>query len=212
MKSGSSFCVPRLLAVLILGAGCAGSPGRVSTPDVDADRAAESALQELDASGDGALQLNELRACPALTYAMAAYDTNNDRQLSEDELAAGIGRWAASKTGAMLLPFRAQLDGRPLAGAEVKLVPVSFLQDRIKGAQGTADSRGAGMLGLAPEDRPRNAPQAPLVSPGLYRVEITHPTQAIPTEFNTRSTLGLETFVAAQNPAGVVWDLRSKKK
>ena len=67
---------------------------------------------------------------------------------------------------------------------------------------GTADKGGAGMLGWKLEDRPANAPPLPLAPPGLYRVEITHPDREIPAKFNSRSTLGLETTVAARNPAG----------
>jgi len=52
----------------------------------------------------------------------------------------------------------------------------------------------------------------PVIQPGLYLVEITHPSIAIPAEYNTASTLGLEAGVAGQNPSGVTWELQSKKK
>jgi len=201
-----------VFVLCLLSAGCSGAPGRVSVPNVDPDQAAKLALQELDQNGDSVLQSEELEACPPLVHAMKVYDADQDGKLTEDELVAGISRWASARTGAILLPFRAQLDGRPLAGAEVKLIPVSFLEDMIKPAQGTADERGAGVLELSPEDRPRNAPQMPLVPPGLYRVEITHPSTEIPARFNSQSEIGLETSVAALNPAGVFWNLRSKKK
>jgi hypothetical protein len=207
-----TFQLDMVVVLCALCAGCSGAPGRVFAPNVDPDQAAKLALQELDQNGDSVLQSEELKACPPLVHAMEIYDADHDGILTKNELVAGISRWASARTGAILLPFRAQLDGRPLAGAKVKLIPVSFLENTIKPAQGTTDKRGAGMLGLAPEDRPSNAPRLPLVPPGLYRVEITHPSTEIPARFNSQSEIGLETSVAALNPAGVFWELRSKKK
>lgn len=201
-----------ILLLSCLSTGCNGSRGRISTPRINPEHAAKLAIQELDGDGDGLLSKNELKACPALVHAMGVYDSDRDGDLTTDEIATGIARWASSRTGAILLPFRIHLDGKQLADAKVKLVPVSFLENAVKPAEGIADSRGAGMLGLAPEDRPSNAPNVPLVPPGLYRVEITHANREIPAKYNSQSKLGLETSVAARNPVGVVWDLRSKKK
>jgi len=49
-----------------------------------------------------------------------------------------------------------------------------------------------------------------LVQPGLYSVQITHPTRKVPAKFNTATTLGLEAGVAGQNPNGISWNLTSK--
>ena len=181
-------------------------------PGVDPVQAASMAISELDDNDDGILQADELAKCPALRYAQQVYDVDKNGELTEQEIAAGVGRWASARTGAVMLPFRVMFDGKPLAGAVLKLVPVSFMQGELKPAGGISDRYGAGMIALAPEDRPSNAPKAPLVPPGLYRVEITHPETEIPPQFNDESELGLETSVAALNPAGVVWDLHSKKK
>ena len=80
-------------------------------------------------------------------------------------------------------------------------------------AAGTADGSGGGSVEVAAENRPSNFPQnLPVMQPGLYLVEITHPTVAIPTVYNSASTLGLEAGIAGQNPSGVTWELQSKKK
>jgi hypothetical protein len=49
-----------------------------------------------------------------------------------------------------------------------------------------------------------------VIQPGLYRVEITHPTVNVPAKYNSESTLGIEAAIAGQNPAGVTWSLTSK--
>lgn len=202
-----------VVVVCLLIAGCSGAPGRISSPDVDPEKAAALAMEEFDRDGDGVLNGEELQACPALVYAMPVYDTNRDKQLSEEEVAAGIGRWATARIGAILLPFRIQLDGRPLAGAKVEMIPVSFLGGAIKPAHGVANKVGIGKLRLAPEDRlPNTPPNMPLVPPGLYRVEITHPDIEVPAKFNVDSTLGVETsVVGALYRTEVVWNLSSKR-
>jgi hypothetical protein len=201
-----------IVAFAAVHVGCTSGPGRLSSPDVNAGQAAAAAVEEFDSNGDGLLQPEEIKSCPALVDALGVYDADHDGDLTVEEIKVGINHWAASRTGAMMLPFRVSLDGRPLADAEVKLVPVSFLADSIKPNVGKADASGSGMLGLAPEDRPSNAPPTPLATPGLYRVEITDPSGKVPAQYNTESTLGIETFVASRNPGGVSWDLQTKKK
>lgn len=202
----------QILTLMLLATfcGCSGRPGRLAAPKINAAQSAKVSIEEFDSNGDSVLDENEMKACPALAYAADAYDLDKDGELTSDEIQTGIERWAASRTGAILLPFRVQLNGRPLANAEVKLIPVDFLSGAVTPAQGIADSRGTGMLGLAPEDRPSGAPNTPLVPPGIYRVEITHPTASVPAKFNTESTIGIETYIASKNPAGVVWNLTSR--
>jgi hypothetical protein len=170
-------------------------------------------MERYDLDSDAVLNSDELKASPPLVDALAAYDTNGDGSLSKAELVEGMQSWAQRGIGAMALPFTVRLNGRPLAGAEVRLTPVPFLGDAIEPARGTTDEKGSGSLEMAAENRPRNVPQhLPVMQPGLYSVEITHPSVEIPAKYNTASTLGLEAGVAGQDPVGVVWDLRSKKK
>lgn len=113
----------------------------------------------------------------------------------------------------MALPFTVRLDGKPLAGAIVALTPAPFLGEAILPAGGTTNQSGAGSLEMPADNRPSHVPRhLPLMQPGLYSVEITHPSVEIPDRYNTETTLGLEAGVAAQNPAGQVWNLSSKKK
>ncbi|MBA3480605.1 MAG: hypothetical protein H0T51_02215 [Pirellulales bacterium] len=191
--------------------GCSGKPGRVALPDVDADSAAEAAMGEFDENADSQLDEKELAACPPLVDAMPTYDGNRDGTLTHAELVGGIGTWSERKIGAFPLQFTIRMDGRPFAGAKVSLKPVEFLGDAVKPAAGEADGAGAGSLSFSASDRPEDLPpNLPLIQPGLYRVEITHPTVNVPSQYNDASTLGLEAAVAGQKPAGVTWELRSK--
>jgi hypothetical protein len=197
------------LAFVVMG--CSGRPGRVSTPNVDPDGAAELAIQEYDRNADGQLDENELAACPSLLDAQPVYDTDKNGSLSQAEIATGIGSWEKRGIGAVQLEFTVRLDGRPLSDAEVKLVPAPFLGDAVNPATGFADAGGSGSLNMADEDRPANAPKnLAVIQPGLYNVEITHPTRKVPAKYNSNTTLGLEAAIAGQNPAGVTWSLTSK--
>jgi hypothetical protein len=63
---------------------------------------------------------------------------------------------------------------------------------------------------MAREDMPPHAPKMPLVQPGLYRVEITHPTAKIPAKYNTQSSLGIEITSGNPGTEGAKWALESK--
>lgn len=206
------FDVLAAAAMLILATcGCSRGPGRIATPDVDADDAASQAIELYDKNTDARLDSTELVACPSLNAALPAYDGDKDGVLAEAEIAAGIGSWAATGAGAIPLPFLVMLDGKPLAGAQLKLTPAPFLGDAVKPALGESDATGGGTFTMAPEDRPANVPKSlPVMQPGLYTVEITHPVTKVPAKYNAESTLGLEAAAAGQSPSGVVWDLKSK--
>jgi hypothetical protein len=198
-------------SLLVFAMGCSDRPSRVSTPDVDPEDAAELALKEYDRNSDGQLDEAELKACPSLLDARPVYDADKNGSLSHQEISAGIASWASRGIGAMPVSFRVQLDGRPLDGAEVRLVPAPFLGGAVKPASGIAEGGGAGALNMSEEDRPDNAPKnLAVIQPGLYNVEITHPTRTIPAKYNSNTTLGLEAAIAGQNPAGVTWSLTSK--
>lgn len=197
-------------AMLVLLCGCSTGPGSIAPPDVDASAAAAAAIEEFDRNDDSALDSKELANCPALAYALPRYDSDGDRVLSNSEIEAGIVRWKATAVGAKLVPFAIQMDGRALAGAQVKLVPEKFLDGAVKPATGESGAGGTGYLDMAAEDRPDNAPDMPIVQPGLYRVEITHPSRQIPARYNSSTTLGLEVARDSILPQGVVWALMTK--
>ena len=197
------------LAILVSIGGCGGHPGRMAPPDIDPAGAAAAALQQLDKNSDGGLDDAELREAPGLAAAKARYDADSNSSLSEEEVANGIRRWAEGKMGAISVPFMVRLNGRPLDDAQVRLIPEPFLGDAAKAAIGEI-RRGSGYLTIAPEDRPANAPNIPLILPGLYRVEISHPTANIPSDYNSSSTLGVEIAQDTVSNEGIIWNLTSR--
>jgi hypothetical protein len=162
-------------------------------------------MEQLDKDGDGQLSAVELEASPGLASAATRYDSDKNGSLSLEEVVVGIRRWAEGEIGAATVPFVVQLDGRPLIGAEVKAVPEPFLSDVLKPATGMD-----GYLAVAPEDRPPNSPNFPLMQPGLYRIEITHPSVSIPARYNTQTTLGHEVSKDTVGNQAVVWSLTTK--
>jgi hypothetical protein len=77
-------------------------------------------------------------------------------------------------------------------------------------ASGITDSSGLAAPRLAPEDMPKNFPNAriPVMRPGLYLVEVTHPQLKIPPQYNTQTTLGKEVFSQILNGPPLPIDLK----
>jgi hypothetical protein len=196
------------IASLVI-AGCNSRPGAIRPPSVDPDDVASTAIEQFDANRDGALSEDEWKSSPALAAVLGQYDTSGDRILSTDEIAEGIRSWQSGPVGVRVVPFKISYNGRPLMGATVTLMPAEFLGDAVKPASGESGQLGAGKLSLATEDLPKNAPNMPLVQPGLYRVEITHPSLKIPEKYNSQTTLGIEISGNNPGPQGVTWDLKN---
>ena len=77
---------------------------------------------------------------------------------------------------------------QPIAGAEVKFVPESFLGPGLKTGTGTTDKNGDAMI-----SQPSRGGDDPAIGmcPGFYRVEITKGNE-IPAKYNTATILGEE--------------------
>ena len=96
---------------------------------------------------------------------------------------------AAAALAASAEPGSAQ----PLSGAEVRFVPLPALQDVLPIGTGATDSDGVAMISAAEDELPSAAPKvAGLMPPGLYLVEVTHPTTKIPEKYNRQTVLGKE--------------------
>jgi hypothetical protein len=198
------------LSLLIAVAGCSNRPGAIRPPDVDANDAAATIIEELDRDGDGKLAQAEWTSSPVVAAVATNYDKNADRFLESAEIVAGIAQWQTTGVGARSVPFRVIFNGAPLVGATVTLVPADFLGDAVKPATATTGPGGGGQLALAREDLPKNAPNMPLMQPGLYRVEITHPSIKVPAKYNTETTLGIEISSANPGPEGALWSIGNK--
>jgi len=200
-----------ILLLLVSAVGCSRGPGALRPPKVDIDDAAEAAISEFDQNSDGKLSKEEWSNSGALMAVVDHYDGNKDGSLDSDEIRAGLQNWQDRAVGPRPVPFVVQLDKVPLAGATVRLVPATFMGDQFKPATAEAGVGGAGHLAMSEADRPKNAPaNMALVQPGLYSIEITHPSKKIPAKYNTQTTLGIEVHSGNPGPQGVVWSLSNK--
>jgi hypothetical protein len=175
--------------VLLVG-GCDSRPSRVRQADLDAAGAGLAAVAACDGNGDGLLSKQELQACPAIAQAMAQYDTDGDRQVTHGEITARIEKWQQLKVGLMGFSCRVTFAGQPLSGAMVRLVPEPFLDDVLPEASGTTNEAGLATPCIPSESQPDADRPLSGMYPGLYKVEITHPTIQVSPRYNSQTTLG----------------------
>ena len=92
-----------------------------------------------------------------------------------------------------------------MAGAEVELQPVEFLEAALKSGSGITSERGRADISVSEEDLPETHKSRRMMPPGLYTVRITHPSVKLSPRFNTETELGCEVSVEAGNPAFPIW-------
>jgi hypothetical protein len=197
------------LCVLCLLAGCSSKPSRVTAPPISGNAAAD-AIKKLDKNGDGGIDAEEAKTgAPGLFEVDAMtgqgsktrIDANGDGKVTADEINARINKWAESKIGLTQFSVGFTLDGAPLEGAEVKLVPEDWLGTEVKPGTGKTDASGRATVTIAPQDlKPNEQQPTPLqgMRLGIYKIEVTHPSRPIPAKYNTATELGIE--IAPDDP------------
>ncbi len=99
----------------------AGGPNR---PPIESEKVADTVFAQYDKNADGMLNQEELSGCPSLQDAMKYnIDKNEDHQLSREELVERLSQWANGRAGVSSFSCRVTKKGKPLAGAQVQLVP-----------------------------------------------------------------------------------------
>ncbi len=181
---------------LLLSLGCSGGPKPVDPVDVDSSSAAAQALELYDANGDGSLDDSELGAVPGIRDAKSFYDKDGDGLVSGDEIVARLDSWNEQGLGFRQLTIFITLDGKPLDGATVKLIPEPYLGDAVKPASGKTFSDGSVSVSVEPEDLPAALKSRGKnyygVTGGTYKIELSAPSKKIPEKFSTATTLGVE--------------------
>lgn len=189
--------------------GCSRAP--VAAPEFNPGASARAAIGEFDANQDGALDAKELAKCPGLQAARERVDADGSGSLSEAEIAARIGTYGGNAVPLTPLRCQVQLDGQPLAGANVTLVPEKLLGDAIQAASGVTDADGNALLSIAQfRDQGYSG-----VFFGLYRVQISLAAsgggERVPPKYNVDTTLGLEVAPDIRElEHGVMWNLSSR--
>jgi hypothetical protein len=195
---------------LLAFSGCnLGGPSSIKPPSIEPSTAADAAIDLYDKDGNAALSESELVPCPGLATSFADFDANADKSLSREEISDRLTEMYSKGTGLTSVGVQLTLDGRPLSGAKVRLVPEEFMGGAVKTAEGVTDRDGSASIGMSDEDLPERLRGMKMIQLGVYRVEVTHPSVKIPTKYNTQTTLGYENNWTNPDEA-VVFRLRSK--
>ena len=175
-------------------ASCRYGPATVKQPGIDPSSAGSLAMEMYDTNADGKVAGDELENAPSLKAAVARLDSDGDKSVSADEVAARIEEWQAMRTGLMSFGFTVTLNGSPLTDAVVTFEPEVFLGDEIKPASCTTNMFGGGGATIAKEDRP-DPTSPPGMHFGLYKVRISkvaEGAETIPAKYNAETILGQE--------------------
>lgn len=174
---------------LISSVGCFGAKESVGAPELDAPKMTDDAMALCDADGDGFITSTEVKASPALKFAMDDIDLDGDGKLSRDELKERFDIYVTTATGlksVSLFVRRGSKNGDGLVGATVRLVPEPFMADYIEEAEGEVIDPSNGMVEIM------TLPPNPGVRVGMYRVEIESDDMKVKAKYNTETTLGIE--------------------
>jgi hypothetical protein len=184
-----------LSSLLVLGEGCADRPPRTKQPMIDAVAAGKKAVETYDTDKNGTISPEEMKKSPGLEAARDVLDPAG-QGVKAPTITARIKIWQKNNVTRVPVTCTVLRNGKPLEGAEVKLVPESFLGPRLLTATGTTGRDGVTNLsvGVGP-----GLSEAPGVPPGFYRVEVTKPGLDLPAKYNSETALGVE--VAYGTPA-----------
>lgn len=178
-----------MLAAALTGCG----RGVVSPPKINASSASQAAISKYDKNGDGVLSGTELKNAPG--FAASRCDANKDGTITADEISERIGKWQTDRVGLITMQLQVLLNGKPLNDALVKFIPEECIADKIQPGQGTTGELGLTNIGMDPGQLRSDLQGSPLMHCGIYRVEITHPTKKIPSQYNTETILGHEVAI-----------------
>lgn len=192
-----------LLVGLLLCCGCSSQPPRVHQIDADPADLAARLMAAGDTDQDGYLSQAELSRLPYLIEMAREYDVDRDSRIATSELAARFEKTVFDPKVA-LTPGACNVmrKGRPFVGATVRLVPAPWLQEYLPVASGIAGPDGIAFLSMDSDKYPKNVPKlSGVIRPGLYLIEVTHPSIQVPGKYNTATILGAEASTAT-HPRG----------
>ena len=182
------------LGSVALFVGCGTGASRVYPVDISPSSASSEAMELYDKDGDGAIAGDELNAVPGIKRHLEFYDRDGDQRVTRDEISDRIRDWGNNQLALMGRTYVIKLDGQPLAGATVTLVPEPYLGENVKPASGETGPTGLTRMSHADEDLPTSTNGRPIpgVKGGTFKIQITHPTRKIPAKYNTATELGDE--------------------
>ena len=196
-------------ASLLLSTGCSSSQKRVSQPEYSSSPGA-AALAAYDSNSDDVISNDELDQVPALKASISAVDTDKNGRISAQEIDDRVNAWKESRIGKMAAICEVTLDGKPLANAEVVLEPEPFVGSNLPSGSGTTGEDGWVGISLF-SDQDGNARHVGM-PPGWYKIRVTSPDHKIPARYNSNTTLGCEiaNYSHWENDGAVKLDLTSQ--
>lgn len=164
--------------------GCGSRPPRAAAPDWSPSDMAQAAITQLDASGDSVIDRKEVAASPGLLDAFETLDADGSDSLSAAEIEERFKLYDKLKTAFVKTTIQVKLNGRPLNGVLVKLIPEDFQGDALSPAVGTTNQVGQ----VSPRTEGKSFPA---MQPGFYRVEL-YEDEAASKPIEVKTPLGLE--------------------
>ncbi len=163
-------------------------PARVVPPTFSPAAVTKCVFDLADRDRNGECSRDELTVVPGLNLKEALEEIDRDKngRLSEQELFGWLEGLQGSKVAVFPCPVCILLNGKPLPGVRVQIVPDPCMGNNVKAAEGITDE--AGMASLRIPSVPFGA------HGGIYRLQITGKDtagQPIASKYNTQTSLGL---------------------
>lgn len=156
---------------------------------------ADAAMELYDTDGDGQISKTEREASAGLSACWFRFDENGDGQTSREEISNRITLYVDSRVGLSSFNAEVSLDGQPLEGANVTLVPEPFLVPVIEDSTGTTGGGGYVSLQVPGEE-------VPGARIGIYRVVVTGP--GIAQQYTSADTTPIGVEVSPQTEDDVM--------
>ena len=187
-------------------AGCSSRPAAVRPVEINESAAAAEAMQLYDSNRSGELDAVELAAVPGMAKYRQLYDTNQNGMISADEIESRLRKWKEQKLGLRELLVVVTLDGKPLSDATVRFIPEPYLGPHLKPATGDTDQQGVASVSIDVDDLPERFRRLQIraITGGTYKVEVTHPTRQLPSQYNQKTILGEEVALDTVRAMAVV--------
>lgn len=150
--------------------GCQHAPARLAHegPDWRPDAMAQAVVAAYDNDGDGQISVAEAEASPGWKAAFIRADATGDGQLMLDELKARINFYRDCRKHTVKAVCEVTRAGKPVAGAQVRLVPEKTVDEVLPSATGQTDK--AGIANLQSDTADSAGAYA-----GVYQVEVMPP-------------------------------------
>ena len=178
------------LTLLPIVVGCFGGLPAVKPPAINVEAAAQTAVSEFDADGDGAVSKNE--ACMGMATTWDRYDQDGDGLATTEEIQSRFSKWTDGDTGMMNMRVELRFRGQPLPDANVTMTPFEFLGENMHTSEGVTDTYGYAFMAVPQERLPKSQENNYGMQVGLFKVSITHPDRKIPEKYNVATELSVD--------------------